>query len=105
VEQIRRAELFVPGGDATSLETSAKEVAQVSQPAVSPTSKSAGRGNIGKPADWEIRDTADLEVCATIRPFAEIPVGIVEPARLQESKMRLHPKWRRKKRVFECRIA
>src|SRR5215469_13982332 len=37
---------FVPTGDATPLETSAKAVAQVSQPAVSPTSKSAERGNI-----------------------------------------------------------
>jgi hypothetical protein len=45
--------------------SSSAEVAQVSKPAVSPTSKSAGRGNCGKPADLEIRDTADLEVCAT----------------------------------------
>jgi hypothetical protein len=59
----------------TPLETSAKEVAQVSQPAVSPTSKSAGHGNIGKSADWEIRDPADLEVCATKRRFAEVSGG------------------------------
>jgi hypothetical protein len=44
-------------------------VAQVSKPAVSPTSKSAGRGNCGNPADLEIRDTADLEVCATVPAF------------------------------------
>ncbi|MCU0784950.1 MAG: efflux RND transporter permease subunit [Verrucomicrobia bacterium] len=40
-------------------------VAQVSKPAVSPTSKSAGRGMVGSAAGLETRDTADLEVCAT----------------------------------------
>jgi hypothetical protein len=44
-------------------------VAQVSKPAVSPTSKSAGRGNYDRSADLEIRDTADLEVCATAITF------------------------------------
>ena len=38
-------------------------VAQVSKPAVSPTSKSAGRSSAD--AGLETRDTADLEVCAT----------------------------------------
>jgi hypothetical protein len=61
--------------EAIPVETSAKEVAQVSQSVVSPTSKSAGHGNIGKSADWEIRDTADLEVCATKRRFAEVSRG------------------------------
>jgi hypothetical protein len=42
-----------------------KSVAQVSKPAVSPTSKSATRGHDRKLADLEIRDTADWEVCAT----------------------------------------
>jgi cobalt-zinc-cadmium resistance protein CzcA len=41
-------------------------VAQVSKPAVSPTSKSAGRGKVEGAAGLETRDTADLEVCATI---------------------------------------
>ena len=40
-------------------------VAQVSKPAASPTSKSAGRGMVEGAADLETRDTADLEVCAT----------------------------------------
>ena len=46
-------------------------VAQVSKPAVSPTSKSAGPagssglGEVVGPAGWETRDPADLEVCAT----------------------------------------
>jgi len=44
-------------------------VAQVSEPAVSPTSKSAGLENTGKSADLEIRDTADWEVCATTSEF------------------------------------
>jgi len=46
-----------------SLHAEAEMVAQVSQPAVSPASKPAGRAN-GK-AGLETRDTADLEVCAT----------------------------------------
>jgi pyruvate/2-oxoglutarate dehydrogenase complex dihydrolipoamide dehydrogenase (E3) component len=45
--------------------TSAAQVAQVSQPAVSPISKSAGRCNVEVSADLETRDTAGLEVCAT----------------------------------------
>jgi hypothetical protein len=40
-------------------------VAQVSKPAVSPISKSAGRRNRVASAGLETRDTADLEVCAT----------------------------------------
>ncbi|MBM4094411.1 MAG: hypothetical protein FJ276_34135, partial [Planctomycetes bacterium] len=40
-------------------------VAQVSKPAVSPTSKSAGGGHRAPAAGLETRDTADLEVCAT----------------------------------------
>ena len=43
----------------------ARAVARVSKPAVSPASKSAGRGDGAAVADLEIRDTADLEVCAT----------------------------------------
>jgi hypothetical protein len=39
-------------------------VAQVSKPAVSPTSKSAPLQL--RPAGLETRDTADLEVCATL---------------------------------------
>jgi hypothetical protein len=50
---------------------SGRDVAQVSKPAVSPISKSAGRwkferaSNVAADADWEICDTADSEVCAT----------------------------------------
>jgi len=40
-------------------------VAPVSKPAVSPTSKSQGIGNHSV-AGLETRDTADLEVCATV---------------------------------------
>ncbi len=47
-------------------------VAQVSQPAVSPTSKSAGPGHIERPAGLETRDTADLEICATKIPRADL---------------------------------
>ena len=49
-------------------------VAQVSKPAVSPISKSAGGENsrarklFPSPAGFETRDTADLEVCATTKP-------------------------------------
>ena len=43
----------------------AADVAQVSQPAVSPISKSAARGEGGRAAGLETRDTADLEVSAT----------------------------------------
>jgi molybdopterin molybdotransferase len=48
-------------------------VAQVSQPAVSPTSKSAGLGNSGGVSDG--RDTASLETCATPRK-ANSPAGL-----------------------------
>jgi hypothetical protein len=41
-------------------------VAQVSKPAVSPISKSAGRHHCEASAGLETRDTADLEVCATV---------------------------------------
>src|SRR5215831_3881193 len=41
-------------------------VAQVSKPAVSPTSKSAELTQCVAGAGLETRDTADLEVCATI---------------------------------------
>jgi len=40
-------------------------VAQVSKPAVSPISKSAGLGSGARLAGLETHDTADLEVCAT----------------------------------------
>ncbi len=43
----------------------AEPVAQVSQPAVSPISKSAGRATSCGFAGLETRDTADLEACAT----------------------------------------
>jgi len=52
-------------------------VAQVSKPAVSPISKSAGLKNSqrsetdGRTAGLETRDTADLEVCATLAPSAK----------------------------------
>jgi hypothetical protein len=42
-------------------------VAQVSKPAVSPTSKSASANDT--PSGLETRDTADLEVCATNEPW------------------------------------
>ncbi|HEY3763114.1 MAG TPA: glycosyltransferase family 39 protein [Verrucomicrobiae bacterium] len=57
-------------------------VAQVSQPAVSPTSKSAGREKSGKPADLEIRDTADLEVCGTTGAFRKDPKSSKSKAHL-----------------------
>ncbi len=53
-------------------------VAQVSKPAVSPTSKSAGRGPFEAPGDvhgnarLETRDTADLEVCATLDSLTDL---------------------------------
>jgi arsenite-transporting ATPase len=56
----------------------AKSVAQVSQPAVSPTSKSAAREQIGAPgqagrvAGLETCDTADSEVCATLPPLESL---------------------------------
>jgi arsenite-transporting ATPase len=55
-----------------------KFVAQVSKPAVSPTSKSAGRGNantasiVESVAGLETRDTADLEVCATLESLTDL---------------------------------
>jgi hypothetical protein len=53
------------------IQCNAEPVAQVSKPAVSPISKSAGRANsqrgVGQLAGLETRDTADLEVCATRR--------------------------------------
>jgi hypothetical protein len=45
-----------------------RPVAQVSKPAVSPTSKSAAVGLVEAFAGLETRDTADLEVCATYYP-------------------------------------
>jgi len=47
-------------------------VAQVSKPAVSPTSKSASHKDGRKPADLEIRDTADWEVCGTTTRFISL---------------------------------
>jgi NADH-quinone oxidoreductase subunit M len=47
------------------VERSPSAVAQVSKPAVSPTSKSAGLLVAGSAAGLETCDTADLEVCAT----------------------------------------
>ena len=41
---------------------------QVSEPAVSPISKSAGCRHGVAPASLETRDTADLEICATALP-------------------------------------
>src|SRR5690349_7748213 len=55
----------------TTLNRPAKIVAQTSESAVSPTSKSAGRGVLGcllsieSPADLLICDTAESEICAT----------------------------------------
>jgi hypothetical protein len=42
-------------------------VAQVSKPAVSPTSQSAGQAAVTQAAGWETRDTADLSVSASLR--------------------------------------
>ena len=57
-------------------------VAQVSEPAVSPTSQSAGprrfgaSGTVPAFAGWETRDTAGWEACATFAwPAAPIPVS------------------------------
>jgi hypothetical protein len=44
-------------------------VAQVSKPAASPISKSAGRRDGATLAGLETRDTADWEVCATVSPM------------------------------------
>jgi hypothetical protein len=49
-------------------------VAQVSQPAVSPISKSAARPKGAGFAGLATRDTADLEVCATL------PLGLFAAA-------------------------
>jgi hypothetical protein len=71
---------------------SAAAVAQVSKPAVSPTSKSADRGAAQTSAGLETRDTADLEICATnsatvvlqdvYQGLAGIPRGAVKQLRL-----------------------
>jgi len=53
--------------DTATIAQTRRFVAQVSKPAVSPTSKSAGRGNhtVCGFVPQSGRDTADLEVCAT----------------------------------------
>jgi hypothetical protein len=56
-------------------------VAQVSKPAVSPISKSAGCRNGVASAGLETRDTSDLEVCATRLPM-EYPVYVFEEQRV-----------------------
>jgi arsenite-transporting ATPase len=48
------------------------EVAQVSKPAVSPTSKSAVPWKAEWTAGLETRDTADLEVCATLESLTDL---------------------------------
>jgi hypothetical protein len=48
-------------------------VPQVSKPAVSPISKSAGRQKCVASAGLETRDTADLEVCGTGLPVKYPP--------------------------------
>ena len=75
-----------------SVLASAAAVAQVSKPAVSPTSKSANRGAARTPAGLETRDTAGLETCATnsatvvlkdvYQGLAGIPRGAVKQLRL-----------------------
>ena len=63
------------------------EVAQVSKPAVSPTSKSAGReqfeglGLIHGNAGLETRDTADLEVCATLESLTNLVEDFAQAGR------------------------
>ena len=61
-----------------------KSVAQVSKPAVSPTSKSARFGNGRKPADLEIHDTADLEVGAKAIEFFRglISIAAIGPGQI-----------------------
>ena len=68
-------------------------VAQVSEPAVSPTSLSAGLRRFGAAgmvpalAGWETRDTAGWEACATTAwpsapiPFSEIGLNCVAKTR------------------------
>ena len=68
------------------LRTLKKFVAQVSKPAVSPASKSAERGNCGKPADLEIRDSSDLEGCAPLKAFFK---GFI-PTKWQTAKLHAH---------------
>lgn len=63
-----------------------KSGAQFSEPAVSPTSKSAERGNCGNPAESELRETADLEVCATIKTLFR---GFL-PTKWQTGKIHAH---------------
>ena len=58
------------------------DVAQVSKPAVSPTSKSAARAKGGRSAGLETGDTADSEVCATVR-YRDVP-GLCRAATLKE---------------------
>src|SRR5262245_36111803 len=66
----------------------ASEVAQVSQPAVSQACEPADHWNLLVPgkfcaaADWEIRDTAGWETCAT-RSEPANPVGLVRMAILR----------------------
>ena len=76
------------GGEAKAKLTEIFGVAQVSKPAVSPTSKSAGRGKTGArsgggaSAGLETGDTADSEVCATLS-YRDV-AGLCRAATLKE---------------------
>jgi hypothetical protein len=83
------------------------EVAQVSKPAVSPTSKSAGPDQSGgasaieATAGLETRDTADLEVCATAEPWtADRLRAAVEAYELEHDHICLDPNARNVRHTY-----
>jgi arsenite-transporting ATPase len=57
------------------------EVAQVSKLAESPTSKSTGASSVTGAAGLETRDTADLEVCATLESLTSLVDDIAQAER------------------------
>jgi hypothetical protein len=74
-------------------------VAQVSKPAVSPTSKSAV-ANVA-PAGLETRDTADLEVCATNQPWtADRLRAAMEAFELEHGRICLDPNARNTRHTY-----
>jgi superfamily II DNA or RNA helicase len=74
-------------------------VAQVSKPAVSPTSKSAVANDA--PAGFETRDTADLEVCATNQPWtADRLRAAMEAYELEHERICLDPNARNARHTY-----
>jgi len=83
------------------------EVVQVSKPAVLPTSKSAepsqsgGEVPVQMPAGLETRDTADLEVCATVEPWTpERLRAVVEAYEAEHERICLDPNARNTRHTY-----